>query len=70
MKAAYTYILTCVICPFFWDTPTAVPEYQRPADFGPDANEYPYRCDCYSVEPDMECALWAAENCEIHPAND
>ena len=70
MKYAYTYFLTCCVLPFFWDRPTAIPEYQRPTDFGPDPNEYPYRCDCYSVEPDMECALWAAANCEIHPAND
>ena len=66
MKYAYTYFLTCCVFPFFWDSPTVAHQYQRPAD----PTEYPDRCDCYAVEPDMECVLWAAANCEFHPAND
>lgn len=70
MKYAYTYFFVCLVLPFFWDSPAEAIIHERQKDFGPDPDEYPYRCDCYAVEPDMECSLWAWENCEVHPVRD
>lgn len=71
MKYAYAYVFVCLVLPFFWDSPEedVTKEYCLPV-LGPDPNEYPYRCDCYAVEPDTECALWAWRNCEVHPVRD
>lgn len=63
MNILRAYVLTCCI-----GIPLSNVQWAtEPTPTEATEQEYPFRCDCYAVEPDYDCVMWANTHCENMP---